>query len=426
MELRIRLALRPTPKQQALLDSRAPIVAMVGGVGGAKTTGAALKLLQLIAENPGQRGLLVVPTAPLLHATTLAEFREICPSELIAGENKQRRYIDFVNGARLYYWSADGKARLVGFNAAFGLLDEFQECQRWVFEKLLARVRSPKAQRRQLVLVGIPSMGWVHDLLAEPAEGVEVIHVATSDNPYLPADYVDRLRANYDPTLFAQMVEGKFVQLAGLVFDNYLPARHLVDQGPSTGIDTWVGVDLGYNLPAVVFLQRRIQFGVNEPAPRRAAFVVVDEEMPDKGSAADLAEVIRRRGYKIAGIRVDPTCTADERMALSKAGPVSTAEGEDAQSRKQGIERMRAALLDATGQTRLFFSRRLLEQERTWKRGVLKDIIAYKWKKASAQAPVAKEPHKDGKHDHSMDATRYIIDLLCPPEDLRRGSHYAR
>ena len=59
-------------------------------------------------------------------------------------------------------------------------------------------------------------MNWVYDLAQ--AEGVEVFHSSTRENTALPEDFFDFVRARYTSELAEQELEGRFVDMAGGLF----------------------------------------------------------------------------------------------------------------------------------------------------------------------------------------------------------------
>jgi hypothetical protein len=41
----------------------------------------------------------------------------------------------------------------------------------------------------------------------------KLIKMRSVDNPHLPADFIERLQANYDPTMLRAYLDGEFVNL---------------------------------------------------------------------------------------------------------------------------------------------------------------------------------------------------------------------
>ena len=56
----------------------------------------------------------------------------------------------------------------------------------------------------------------------------------TTDNPHLPADFIDRMKMNYDPNLLKAYLEGQFISLTtGAVFDRFDREKHITKDIPN-------------------------------------------------------------------------------------------------------------------------------------------------------------------------------------------------
>ena len=55
----------------------------------------------------------------------------------------------------------------------------------------------------------------------------------TADNPHLPQDFIERLQANYDPSLLQAYLEGQFCNLTtGQVYDRFDRTKHVITDIP--------------------------------------------------------------------------------------------------------------------------------------------------------------------------------------------------
>jgi hypothetical protein len=120
-----------------------------------------------------------------------------------------------------------------------------------------------------------------------------LIKMRSYDNPHLPADFIERLRANYDPTLLKSYLEGEFCNLTtGCVYDRFDRSRHVFSELPDISREPLrVGIDFNVaNTNAVIGIR------IGDRA------VVIDEVVGAQDTDA-LGQEIRRRypDHKIYG-----------------------------------------------------------------------------------------------------------------------------
>ena len=75
----------------------------------------------------------------------------------------------------------------------------------------------------------------------------------TVDNPHLPPDFIERLKANYDPSLLKAYLDGEFVNLnTGQVYDRF-DREHVIKSFDAGSEPLHVGVDFNIgNMAAVI------------------------------------------------------------------------------------------------------------------------------------------------------------------------------
>jgi hypothetical protein len=138
-----------------------------------------------------------------------------------------------------------------------------------ILKKVQARIRNPRANRRQLILVGTPEgLNWFYEFTKR--KDVKVIKAKTTDNIHLPDDYVDQLKASYTDEEIEAYINGEFVRFRGGWFKNKprridpletingLEIFRLPQQGSGQYV---IGVDTGGGLmkdsSAVVLIDKR-------------------------------------------------------------------------------------------------------------------------------------------------------------------------
>jgi len=218
-------------------DLKSPAIALVGGLGTGKTKAAVFKTLKLLQENRGFNGVGCEPTGPQLMIYT-TEMNDTCRALGIkykyvgAGAGHPAYYtFDFGFGPqRLLLVSAmNYKSSLVGYNAAFGFIDEFDTIENKdeaikIWHALTDRVR---IGARQQVFVTTTPEGYrqtveifaeevnAEGLVTKPRPGHRVIQVATTQNIYLDPTYVEKQLRKYSPIQAQAKVYGRFVNVFG-------------------------------------------------------------------------------------------------------------------------------------------------------------------------------------------------------------------
>lgn len=222
------------PYQEVFIHDHTRYLALVGGLGTGKTKSAVYKALYLLQTNKGCSGIGCEPTGPQLSIFT-TEMDKTCQELNIkykyngGGRNSPAFYqFDFGAGPqRLWLVSAENyKRTLVGYNVAFGFVDEFdtipnkeEALQMW--NALNDRCRDPKAKLRQTYCTTTPEgFHAVHHLFVENAtEQHKLIQVSTYENKFLPPSYIDDQLKRYTPLQAKAKIYGQFVNaFSGAVY----------------------------------------------------------------------------------------------------------------------------------------------------------------------------------------------------------------
>lgn len=231
-------------------DTYSKVVGLISGYGAGKTYIVARKALQLASLNPGVDGIITEPNFPLLGQILIPEMHA-------ALQQAELQYV-FKSSENIFYVEIEGKTtriicksmerydRLIGINAAWIIADEFDttkaEIAYQAFLKLLGRLRAGVV--RQFVITTTPEgFGAAHKIFEEEQRG-RLIRAKTTDNIFLPADYVESLYAMYPANLVKAYIEGLFVNLQGNTvypsFDRYENHASVTLDG---GEDVHVGID---------------------------------------------------------------------------------------------------------------------------------------------------------------------------------------
>jgi len=218
----------------------------------------------------------------------------------------------------------------------------------------------------------------------------KLIKMKTVDNPHLPPDFIERLKANYDPSLLKAYLDGEFVNLnTGQVYDRFDRAKHVTtikddgEQPLRIGIDFNIG-----NMNAVIAIrdQNKLLF--------------IDEIVKAHDTDA-LAQEIRRR-YPHRRIYVYPDASGAARSTNATQTDIQILEGYGMSNQspkanppiRDRVAAVQALLENGKGEVRMQINsscKRLIE---------CLELQSYNEKG---------EPDKEGGYDHMNDAAGYLV-----------------
>jgi PBSX family phage terminase large subunit len=125
-------------------------------------------------------------------------------------------------------------------------------------EMMLARLRG--GTNPQLAVASTPEgFRWMYSTFIEnPAPDRRLIKARTTDNPHLPAGFVESLYANYPPQLIASYINGEFTNLANTTVYPYFDRDvHWCDTKIEDDDRIYVGVDFNVGACFLELLVRR-------------------------------------------------------------------------------------------------------------------------------------------------------------------------
>ncbi len=203
-----------SPIQAAFLDSNALLRGFVGGIGSGKSFIGSYDLLRNARR--GSVALAAAPTYPMLRDATLRSFFYVTSLLGIPVRfNKSEHLATLPNGAEILFRSADEPERLRGPNLARAWLDEASLMHRDVLTVLLGRLRQGGSMGQLSATFTPKGLGhWTYEVFGTGRADTEIFHARTLDNPFLPADFHDKLTALYggaESGLSRQELGGEFL-----------------------------------------------------------------------------------------------------------------------------------------------------------------------------------------------------------------------
>ena len=392
------------PGQLAFVDDTSTqILGISAGYGAGKTRALCAKAVMLAAANQGFIGAVMEPTGPLIRdiwQTDFESFLEAYEIPYTFRASPLPEYMLHLPGGdtKILCRSFENWSRIIGLNLAWVLADEIDTVTPSIankaFPKILGRLRAGNV--RQFGAASTPEgFRWMWNTFgsdeAKARPDRHLIKMRTVDNPHLPPDFIERLEANYDPSLLRAYLDGEFVNLTtGQVYDRFDRAKHVVSELPDTDREPLrVGVDFNVgNMSAVI----AVRLG--------SSLLVIDEISGAHDTDALAQEVVRR--YPHRRMYAYPDASGGNRSTNASQTDVQILEsyGMSNQSPRANppvrdrVAAVQALLENGKGQVRLQVSE-------TCKRVIeCLELQCYTDKG---------EPDKDAGFDHMNDALGYLV-----------------
>ena len=392
------------PGQLAFVDDTSTqILGISAGYGAGKTRALCAKAVMLAAANQGFIGAVMEPTGPLIRdiwQTDFESFLEAYEIPYTFRASPLPEYMLHLPGGdtKILCRSFENWSRIIGLNLAWVLADEIDTVTPSIankaFPKILGRLRAGNV--RQFGAASTPEgFRWMWNTFgsdeAKARPDRHLIKMRTADNPHLPPDFIERLEANYDPSLLRAYLDGEFVNLTtGQVYDRFDRAKHVVSELPDTQREPLrIGVDFNVgNMSAVI----AVRIG--------SSLLVIDEISGAHDTDALAQEIVRR--YPERRMYAYPDASGGNRSTNASQTDVQILEsyGMSNQSPRANppvrdrVAAVQALLENGKGQVRLQVAehcKRLIE---------CLELQCYTDKG---------EPDKDAGFDHMNDALGYLV-----------------
>ena len=404
------------PGQLAFVeDQTTEIIGLSAGYGAGKTRSLASKAVALAIANQGFIGIVMEPTGPLIRDIWQNDFDDFLEAYEIPYSFRASPLAEYVlhlpgGDTKILCRSFENWTRCIGINAAWCLADEIDTVPPSIankaFPKILGRLRAGNV--RQFAAASTPEgFRWMWNTFgteeARQRSDRRLIRMRTADNPHLPQDFIERLQANYDPSLLQAYLEGQFCNLTtGQVYDRFDRAKHVITDIPNVEEEPLrVGVDFNIgNMSAVI-------------AVRLGNQLLLIDEVSGAHDTDALAQEIQRR-FPNRRIFAYPDASGGNRSTNASQTDIQILEeyGFTNQSpRSNPPVRDRVAAVQA-----------LLENGK----GKVRLQVAAKCKRTieclELQSYTEKgEPDKDAGYDHMNDALGYLVWREFNPLYARAG-----
>lgn len=215
------MEIRLLPHQKEFMVSNSKHTALIGGFGSGKTRIGVEKTIVKKLLLPNASCAYYLPTYPLIHDVAMPVFADRLHFYKIPFTiNKQENIITTKYGKILLRNMSDPD-KIIGYEVGYSLIDETDILSKAkmseVFNKIIGRNRTKLTDNyiNQTDVVGTPEgFKWLHEFFVKNhTEDKKVIKAKTSDNPFLPSDYIDTLRSSYTEEQIIAYINGEFVNM---------------------------------------------------------------------------------------------------------------------------------------------------------------------------------------------------------------------
>lgn len=205
-------------------------------------------------------------------------------------------------------------------------------------------------------------------------------HFTTYDNPHIPSDEVEKLKAQLTEDRFAQEYLAEFKKTEGLVYKEFSRDFDTTDKEPRSSVYTIVGLDFGYTNPAAAL---KIVIDSDQ------TYWITEEWYKTGQTNEQIGEVVL--SMKPMAVYADPA-EPDRIEALKRMGVNVREVSKDIDA---GIDRVRE----------LFKQRRIKINKRCV--NLIWELETYSYPERKPMQNEKEVPIKE--NDHAVDALRYAI-----------------
>ena len=387
------------PQQLRFLTSDAREVLYSGAFGAGKTRAICLRCAMRASVQGAREGLCRKTVVALKRSTlkTLLEPDGLLPPILPQGSYEYKKIdgeIRIHGGGTIMLFGLEDAARIASMNLSGVAVDEAVELNERDWTMLRGRIRLQLPNLKNQIY-GACNPSTPQHFLAKRfglagghkrQPNCEAITTTSRDNWFLPKDYIEDLET-MTGVARKRYVEGLWVGSDGLVYDRWDESKFVVDKLPDSYDRMIVGMDEGYNNPAVLLLigiKDNLLFVVDEWYERHK----LEEQVIDQAKRW-------KEAHPIECFVIDPSA-AKLRAAMRHHGLDAIAADNTVFN---GIQTVAARLsADPSGKTKIAVHRKCSN--------LIREFSSYEWM-SKQDGSVKDQPRKD--HDHALDALRYAV-----------------
>lgn len=257
--LEINLDYSPLPKQALFHTSGAKYRLYIGAWRAGKTYAGCQEGLKQSILYPKNCGLIGRKDFTDLRDTTIKTFFEVVPEKFIYSYNKTEHHVVFVNGSEVYFRELKDGTGLGSLNLGWFYIDEAEEVQESIFERLKGRLSLKEAGGRGWLTSNPPNEDhWLFkqfELSHDP--DYATFHASTYENQgNLPSGYIMDLE-KLPPSWRKKYLEGQygFTPDGTPYYTGYVETLHKRALNWNPNLPLYCGWDSGKRHPAFAVTQ---------------------------------------------------------------------------------------------------------------------------------------------------------------------------
>lgn len=329
----------PTPKQNEAFEAleNNTILLYGGAIRGAKSYFGCLAIITFCFEYPNSRWAMIRESRVVLESTLLVTFRENFLDkgfqQYVRSFNQTDLVLTWNNGSQIVFMGENfdndkelNRFRGLEINGAF--LDEVNELREQTLDKVIERsgswFHSPGCPSKILMSCN-PSNNWVKDRFYTPWKenklppGVCYIQAKITDNPHIPAAYLESLKMlpRYQYMAFVEGDWDVSIKVGGEFYKCFELDVHVskCDYDPALALHVSWDDNVNPYLPAGIFQLRKTDAGT--------VVCMIDEiagVTPNNTVKAVCNEIIRKYQGHVAGMFIYGDATAQKEDTKMEKG----------------------------------------------------------------------------------------------------------
>jgi len=176
--------------------------------------------VEVLRQPPGTTSLIIAPTYPMLRLGAMETILALVAQMGVAVSwNKSDMELKLLGDRRIIFRSADNPDRLRGANVGFLWLDEAALMDEEIWPIAIATLRHRPG--RAIATTTPRGKNWLYTLWTDGGEDYSITESATTENTFLPSHFVATLRQSMTSEMYAQEVQGHFIDPLGSLFQRH-------------------------------------------------------------------------------------------------------------------------------------------------------------------------------------------------------------
>ena len=220
-------------------------------------------------------------------------------------------------------------------------------------------------------------------------------------------------------TIYNQEFNADFTALQGRVYEDFNRRDNVTDIGYRHNLPTFMSIDWGYRMPAVLWFQVEKTFNPATNVSSEKIYVIDEIIHQTNISLEQLVEQIKKRKYFISRVYGDPAGYQASHQGLGQADIFYKMTGKrvfclrDKTSRSisAGIDHVRGFIKSANGEVKLFINENCS--------GIIQDLEGYRYPEDKEGKQLREAPLKEGYNEHGADCLRYALINHVPIKNFK-------